>query len=211
MFVIEIPYCFKHFLECSRRLVPSKALSETSINWTELFHMFFKHSFSLNYSLVGIYVKVGAKKNEKNNDFYLKQKGNFFFLTRIRSYVTSLVISTWVRFFLLVLLLILCPKTLNRVVFALKKVSDNVWMEICYCTTFCCIMPSVNIWTSNTISSEIYWRSVPPASFGLASAILHSDHIIQIDTYCTRTLISWPCFLSHRFTSNGISYQRNTN
>ena len=98
MFVIEIPYCFKHFLECSRRLVPSKALSETSINWTELFHMFFKHSFSLNYSLVGIYVKVGAKKNEKNNDFYLKQKG-IFFLTRIRSYVTSLVISTWVRFF----------------------------------------------------------------------------------------------------------------
>ena len=72
-------------------------------------------------------------------------------------------------------------------------------MEICYCTTFCCIMPSVNIWTSNTISSEIYWRSVPPASFGLASAILHSDHIIQIDTYCTRTPISWPCFLSHWF------------
>ena len=114
-------------------------------------------------------------------------------------------------FFLLVLLLILCPKTLNRVVFALKKVSDNVWMEICYCTTFCCIMPSVNIWTSNTISSEIYWRSVAPASFGLASAILHSDHIIQIDTYCTRTLISWPCFLSHRFASNGISNKRNTN
>ena len=205
MFVIEIPYCFKHFLECSRRLVPSKALSETSINWTELFHMFFKHSFSLNYSLVGIYVKVEPRKMKRTMIFTSHKKG-------IRSYVTSLVISTWVRFFfLLVLLLILCPKTLNRVVFALKKVSDNVWMEICYCTTFCCIMPSVNIWTSNTISSEIYWRSVPPASFGLASAILHSDHIIQIDTYCTRTLISWPCFLSHRFASNGISNKRNTN
>ena len=90
MFVIEIPYCFKHFLECSRRLVPSKALSETSINWTELFHMFFKHSFSLNYSLVGIYVKVEPRK--------MKRTKKDSILTRIRSY-DSLVISTWVRFF----------------------------------------------------------------------------------------------------------------
>ena len=88
----------------------------------------------------------------------------------------------------------------NRVVFALKLVSDNVWIEICYP-----MVPFVVLcqaWTFGPlillVRKSIGGQYVP-ASFGLASAILHSDHIIQIDTYCTRTPISWPCFLSHWF------------
>ena len=89
----------------------------------------------------------------------------------------------------------------NRVVFALKLASDNVWMEICYP-----MVPFVVLcqaWTFGPlillVRKSIGGQYVVPASFGLASAILHSDHIIQIDTYCTRTLTSWPCFLSHWF------------
>ena len=55
MFVIEIPYCFKPFSgmqHCTKLKLYLKRPS------TELFHMFFKHSFSLNYSLDGIYVKM---------------------------------------------------------------------------------------------------------------------------------------------------------
>ena len=89
----------------------------------------------------------------------------------------------------------------NRVVFALKLASDNVWIEICYP-----MVPFVVLcqaWTFGPlillVRKSIGGQYVVPASFGLASAILHSDHIIQIDTYCTRTLTSWPCFLSHWF------------
>ena len=83
----------------------------------------------------------------------------------------------------------------NRVVFALKLASDNVWMEICYP-----MVPFVVLcqaWTFGPlillVRKSIGGQYVP-ASFGLASAILHSDHIIQIDTYCTS--ITFLCLIN---------------
>ena len=176
--------------------------------------MFFKHSFSLNYSLDGIYVKMKrtmiftSKQKSRclDKDSFWPKSGHISIFC-----IDSLVISTYVSIFFSYLFYFwFFVHKVNRVVFALKLASDNVWMEICYP-----MVPFVVLcqaWTFGPlillVRKSIGGQYVP-ASFGLASAILHSDHIIQIDTYCTRTLTSWPCFLSHWFSSiNGISYSK---